>query len=171
MECCTTGELTRNSVRDACSRAICVATETSLNGDIFGVVVDALPTLGKSRTMATIAADLSGLSEKELSVTVLIHRKETLNQLEQWAEEAGLDPHQLPRFDDDCLTAKSDFGETWTDRIHDLRERGISPGQLHANPKYTLPCVEDRTWSLGSGMGRLPRPQCSRWPPDAHLRS
>lgn len=102
MRCCTDGELSRNSARDACSRAIRTSIEASLDDDVFGVVVNAIPTLGKSRTAATIATDLSDLLGEELDVSVLTHRKETRDQIKRWAEEAGLNPHQLPRFDEDC---------------------------------------------------------------------
>ncbi|SDR06126.1 helix-turn-helix transcriptional regulator [Natronobacterium texcoconense] len=146
MGCCTDGDLSHDSAREACSRAIHDAIKTALKDDVFGVLVDALPTLGKSRTVATIADDLSHLSaEEEVDITVLTYRKETRNQIEEWAEQAGLDSHQLPIFDDDCPTADGAFGEDWEDRVHDFRDRGIPPGRLHADPTYNLPCSEDQT--------------------------
>lgn len=146
MGCCVKGELTQVSARAACTDSIRSAIDRTLNDDIFGVLVDALPTLGKSRTVATIADDLrSHSSDGTPKITILIHRRETRNQIEGWAAEAGLDPHQLPRFDSDCPTANGEFGDEWRDRVHELRKRGISPGRLHSDPRYELPCSEDRT--------------------------
>lgn len=145
MGCCVGDELTQVSARSVCTETIHDAVETALADDVFGVLVDALPTLGKSRTVATMADELAPLSSnEELHVTVLTHRTETRNQIERWATEAGLDVQQLPRFDSDCPTANGEFGTAWEERVHDFRRRGISPGELHANPGYELPCSEDQ---------------------------
>lgn len=144
--CCVDGELTRTTARAACTRTIREAIETGLEDDTVGVVVDALPTLGKSRTAATLPDELQAVSPagEDLPITILTHRKETRNQVEAWATDAGFDVHQLPIFDDDCPTAAGKFGAAWADRVHDLRSRGISPRQLHVNPTHDLPCSAEQ---------------------------
>lgn len=152
MGCCVDDELTQATARTACMETIHAAVETALADDAFGVLVDALPTLGKSRTVATLADTLSSrTSGDKLNVTILTHRTETRDQIEEWAQEAGLDVHQLPRFDSDCPTAEGEFGDVWRERVHDLRRRGISPGELHANPRYDLPCSTDQTCPYVAG--------------------
>ena len=141
MGCCVGDNLAQASARAQCAETIYDAVETALDDDVFGVLIDALPTLGKSRTVATLADKLSSrTSGDELSVSVLTHRTETRDQIEKWAEEAGLDVRQLPRFDSDCPTANGEFGDVWKERVFDLRRRGISPGELHSNPQHNLAC-------------------------------
>jgi DNA-binding transcriptional ArsR family regulator len=141
MGCCTDDELTQASARKACTETIHEAVEEALNDDVFGVLVDALPTLGKSRTVAKMVNEHPAFgSDGELGITVLTHRKETRNQIVEWADESGLDPYQLPIFDDDCPTANGEFGEDSKERVNDLRDRSITPSQIHA--EYDLPCSE-----------------------------
>jgi hypothetical protein len=149
MGCCVEGDLTRETAREACRTVVHEAVEEALSGDVFGVLVDALPTLGKSRTVARITRSLVRDSGKPQPVTVLTHRKETRDQLEAWADEAALNPHQLPRFDDDCPTARGEFGDDWADRVADERQRGISPSELHATGR--LPCTDDGTCPYVAG--------------------
>ena len=153
MGCCVDGELSRTTARAACTQTIHEAIETGLQDGSFGVVVDALPTLGKSRTVATLPDDLRALAPagEDLHITILTHRKETRNQVEAWAADAGFDAHQLPIFDDDCPTAAGEFGATWADRVHDLRSRGISPRQLHVNPTHDLPCSAEQPCAYVTG--------------------
>jgi hypothetical protein len=149
MSCCVGDEFTQESARSLCTETIHDAVETALEDDVFGVLVDALPTLGKSHTVATMADELC--SDDPLEIAIFTHRIETRNQIETWATAAGLDAQQLPRFDSDCPTATGEFGATWEDRVADLRQRGISPGELHANPQYELPCSEDQKCSYVEG--------------------
>jgi hypothetical protein len=152
MDCCVEGKLTRQSARTACRDAIYDAARTALEDDVFGVLVDAVPTLGKSRTVATIAEDLSAVSgEARTAVTVLTHRKETRDQIEEWAAEAGLEPHQLPRLDDDCPSARGDHGQREADDMRKLRRRGLSPGMIHANPRYEFSCSNGQTCPYTEG--------------------
>lgn len=73
--CCVGDELTQVSTRWVCTETIHDAVETALAGDVFGVLVDALPTLGKLYTIAMMAAELLPLSSgEELHAIVLTHR-------------------------------------------------------------------------------------------------
>ncbi len=146
MDCCTNRTLTRASARDRCTRSIHRAVKTALSDETFGVVVDALPTLGKSRTAATLTATTeNSFVPNGTGVTILTHRKETRNQLEQWAEQVDLTPHQLPILDEDCPTAAGAFGKRWSKKVQELRSRGLYPGHLHSNPRFDLPCTRNQT--------------------------
>lgn len=94
------------------------------------VLIDGLPTTGKSTVSATIAGG-------SYPVLYLTQRHEVRAEQESRAEEA----HQLPAFTHDCQTARGDFGGDEKDRVKDLYDRGVTPQRIHE--VYDLPCESE----------------------------
>ena len=106
------------------------------------VLVEALPTMGKSYGAIQAAADTGE------PVTVLTGRghKEQYEQFREWAEEHGLSYYTLPSFTRDCGTANGEHGEEWADTVGDWYARGATPKEIHKSAEYVLgrplPCQE-----------------------------
>lgn len=114
--------------------------ECALNTYDERVLVEALPTLGKSSGVIRAAAE----TDEPITVLTGRGRKEQYEQFEQWCDEQGLTHKTLPAFAHDCPTARGDHGNDWQDRVLDWYRRGATPQDIH---KYTeqelgrpLPC-------------------------------
>jgi hypothetical protein len=97
-------------------------------------LVEALPTTGKSYGCIKAAA------EENVPITVLTGRghKEQYQQFREWADEFGLDAHQLPAFTQTCPTARGDHGREWRGQIMDWYRRGASPQTIHNRAESAL---------------------------------
>ena len=105
------------------------------------VLVDALPSMGKSRGVIEWAA------RTENSVTVLTARHELYGQYTDWCDELKLSSRILPSFHDDCPSANGVHGQDWEKRITQVyNQRDLLPGEIHNNADELfdeeLPCQE-----------------------------
>lgn len=106
------------------------------------VLVEALPSIGKSRGVVEWAAE----SGKPL--TIFTARHDLFDQYKGWCERNGLRSRVLPSFHNDCETANGTHGESWADRVRKVyREKGLLPGELHKQAGELfgepLPCQQD----------------------------
>ncbi|QLG49090.1 bifunctional DNA primase/polymerase [Natrinema halophilum] len=114
------------------------------------VLVEALPTLGKSYGAVKAAAETGN------PVTILTTRgnKEQYGQIEEWCEKFGLTHKRLPAFTRHCETARGDHGEDWKQTVLDWYNRGATPKQIHALAEQAhgseLPCQHDGQCELAS---------------------
>jgi hypothetical protein len=120
-----------STARDRCKEMVIDAFES---GDY--VLVDALPTLGKSH--GTVAA----AEHTELPTTILMGRghKEQYGQYREWCAERDLSCYRLPSFHEDCPTANGQNGDDWKERLHDCHNRGLSASLIHE--ELEPPCVD-----------------------------
>jgi hypothetical protein len=106
------------------------------------VLVDALPTMGKS--YGTVAA--AARSGRPVSILTGRGRVEQYEQLRQWCSEHGLDYLTLPAFTRDCPTASGEHGDDWRDRVMSWYGRGATAGHIHAHAEQVtdepLPCQQ-----------------------------
>jgi hypothetical protein len=106
------------------------------------VLVEALPTMGKSYGAVKAAADTGE------AVTILTGRgrKEQYQQFKDWAAEHDLDVYTLPAFTHDCDTANGEHGEEWAETVRDWYHRGATPKEIHKSAEYVtgepLPCQQ-----------------------------
>lgn len=98
------------------------------------VLIEALPTMGKSYGSVAAAADTVQ------SVTILTGRgrKEQYDQLREWCKEHNLDYYTLPSFTHDCLTANGEHGDDWRETVMDWYRRGARPQEIHKSAEYIL---------------------------------
>jgi len=126
-----TGEedLTVERARERTVEAIADAYE---RGD--RVLVEALPTMGKSYGAVKAAA------ETGQRVTVLTGRgrEEQYAQYKEWCDEFGLSYYTLPAFTRDCDTANGEHGDEWAERVRDWYRRGATPKEIHKSAEYVL---------------------------------
>lgn len=138
-------ELSLEAARERCQQVIRDAVE---QGD--RAVIDALPTLGKSYSAATAAADV------DVGVTYLTHRYENREQAATEAREAGLDVYTLPVFTRDCPTASGAEGDDWADTFRALYEAGLRPSEIHerhpeAPCQHEGRCPHAAKWDVDPG--------------------
>ena len=121
--------LSIDDAREQTREAIADAYET---GD--RVLVEALPTLGKSYGAIAAADDV------DESITFLTGRgrKEQYEQVRRWADERGLDTYTLPSFFEDCDTANGEHGGEWADRVRAWYTRGATPQTIHKHAEDVL---------------------------------
>ena len=106
------------------------------------VLIEALPTMGKSYGAIKAAADTGE------QVTVLTGRghKEQYDQFQEWCDDHDLDHYTLPSFTRDCDTANGEHGQEWADTVGELYRRGATPKEIHKSAEYVLdrplPCQE-----------------------------
>jgi len=130
-------DLSIDAARERTTDAIADAYE---RGD--RVLIEALPTLGKSYGAIAAAA------ETDEAITVLTGRgrKEQYAQIRDWCERHGLDYYTLPSFKRDCDTANGEHGEDWVATVDDWYARGATPQTIHAHAESELgrplPCQE-----------------------------
>jgi len=128
------------TVEDARERTVDAIADAYTSGD--RVLVEALPTMGKSYGAVKAAADTGQ------QVTVLTGRghKEQYEQFREWCDEHGLDYYTLPSFTRDCDTANGEHGEEWADTVREWYRRGATPKEIHKSAEYVLnrplPCQE-----------------------------
>jgi len=128
------------TVEDARERTVDAIADAYTSGD--RVLVEALPTMGKSYGAVKAAADTGQ------QVTVLTGRghKEQYQQFREWCDEHGLDYYTLPSFTRDCDTANGEHGEEWADTVREWYRRGATPKEIHKSAEYVLdrplPCQE-----------------------------
>lgn len=108
------------------------------------VLIEALPSIGKSRGVVEWAA------ESGESLTVLTSRNDLFNQYISWCRELGLTPRKLPSFHDDCATANGEHGDKWRANVRGVyRDSGLRPGEIHGQAKMLfgqeLPCNKNGT--------------------------
>ena len=106
------------------------------------VLVEALPTMGKSYGAVKAAA------ETGQQVTILTGRghNEQYDQFKQWCDEFNLDYYTLPSFPRDCTTVNGTHGDDWADTVESWYQRGATPKKIHKSAEYVLdhplPCEE-----------------------------
>ncbi|SNR48038.1 MarR family transcriptional regulator [Halorubrum vacuolatum] len=106
------------------------------------VLVEALPTMGKSYGAVKAAA------ETETPVTILTGRghKEQYDQFTKWCDEFDLKYYTLPSFTRHCSTANGTHGDDWADTVLNWYVRGATPKKIHKTAEYVLdrplPCHE-----------------------------
>jgi len=99
------------------------------------LILEALPTLGKSRGAVKAAA------ETDEPVTILTSRKELYEQVEDKGDEFGVEVQRLPSFFDECPTASGAHGNEWKERVKKLYNSGATGRDIHAYAEP--PCQED----------------------------
>ena len=120
---------------------------TEAIADAYGsgdrVLVEALPTMGKSYGAIAAAAE----TDEQVTVLTGRGRKEQYAAFKQWADEQGLDYYQLPSFTHDCETANGEFGAGWADTVKAWYNRGATPKQIHKAAESVLgeplPCQQE----------------------------
>lgn len=133
-------ELTKDAVRAACRDGIRSAIETQLDdADSTPIVIDGLPTIGKTHQASRVAAEL------DEQVAILTHRYETRDDhLAALKDHFEGNPVEIPTFDRTCPTKRGEHGERWKDRLSEYRARGASPTYLHHYFRDTLPCMDGK---------------------------
>jgi hypothetical protein len=128
------------SINNARERTVTAIADAYTSGD--RVLVEALPTMGKSYGAVKAAADTDD------QVTILTGRglKEQYQQFRDWCDEHGLSHYTLPSFKRDCDTANGEHGEDWASTADGWYNRGATPKQIHAQGEYVLghplPCQQ-----------------------------
>jgi hypothetical protein len=115
-------DLSIDAARERTTDAIADAYE---RGD--RVLVEALPTMGKSYGAVAAAA------ETDEPVTILTGRgrKEQYDQFKEWCADHGLTYKELPSFTHDCPTAAGEHGAEWAETVTDWYRRGATPQAIH----------------------------------------
>lgn len=127
--------LTQQEARDRTADAIADAYR---HGD--RVLIEALPTLGKSYGAVTAAGDTG----RPTTVLTGRGRKEQYDQLKEWCDQHGLDSYVLPSFAEHCPTASGEHGDEWAERVPGYYHREATPKEIHKSAEYVfgepLPC-------------------------------
>lgn len=132
------GEFTQVTVWNACRDGIRDAIETQLDDEQAPpVIIDGLPTIGKTRHTTEIAFDL------DVPAAILTHRYETRDEHLDLAAKHQKAVVEVPTLDRDCPTRRGDHGAGWAERINDYRSREASPTYLHYYLQDALPCMQD----------------------------
>ena len=118
---------------EQCAEMLRVAINEQLAGESSPVLIDAIPTTGKTHAAASVVGEL------DEQVIVLSHLHETRNTLEERIESESV--VRLPSLKHDCPTVNGDnpFGE----ELLDQNARGGSPYFLHKRRQNELPCMEE----------------------------
>jgi hypothetical protein len=121
--------LTIDSARERTADAIADAFEA---GD--RVLIEALPTMGKSRGAIEAAA------ETGVPVTMLTGRgnQEQYEQLREWCDERGLRAKVLPSVWRDCETFQGEHGEGVEETVKGWYRRGATGKDIHRDAEYEL---------------------------------
>ena len=129
------------TIDDARERTVDAIADAYGRGD--QVLVEALPTMGKSYGAVKAAA------ETDEPVTILTGRghKEQYAQFKAWCDEHGLNYKVLPSFTEHCPTASGAHGEEWRDTVLGWYDRGATPQAIHKFAEDVLgrplPCQVD----------------------------
>ena len=110
----------------------------SVLNDQRRVLVDGIPSIGKSYGIVKVAA------ETETPLIIFTARHDLYEQYEQWCAEHELDCYTLGSFHHDCETANGTHGEEWKEAVTDLYDSNVTGSEIH---KYAeqhfgkqLPC-------------------------------
>lgn len=106
------------------------------------VLIEALPSIGKSRGVVEWAADTGN------PLTVFTARHELFDQYSVWCDEKDLSSRKLPSFYNDCKTMAGEYGEEWVVKLEKVyREKGLLPGEIHTEDcelfGEPLPCQQE----------------------------
>ena len=128
------------TVQDAHERTAAAIADAYTTGD--RVLVEALPTMGKSYGAVKATAD----TDTQVSIFTGRGHKEQYQQLREWCDDHGLDYYTLPSFTRDCDTANGEHGDDWKDTVRGWYHRGATPKEIHKSAEYVLdrplPCQE-----------------------------
>lgn len=131
-------KLDRETVRDACRETVRVAIQKQLDDEEASpIVVDGLPTIGKTHQATAVAAEL------DASVAILTHRYETRDEHLALADQFDKHVVEIQTFDRTCPTKRGEHGDGWAEKLDGYRTRGASPTYLHHYLQEALPCMED----------------------------
>jgi hypothetical protein len=119
-------ERTRDAIADAYRR-----------GD--RVLIEALPTLGKSYGAVAAAADTG----EPITMLTGRGRKEQYEQIREWCRERGLTYKTLPSFLRECDTANGEHGADAAERVRAAYRRGATGQEIHRDG--SPPCMADST--------------------------
>lgn len=127
--------------RKAASQRVYESVEQGFNEN-HPVLIDALPSIGKSYNIIKWAADTGN------PVTVFTARHELFEQYTKWAEDRNLHCVTLPSFHDDCDTANGEHGKVWQGEVREkYRQTGLLPAEIHHRAKdlfdEQLPCQQE----------------------------
>ena len=130
-------DLSIKAARDRTTNAIADAYDQH-----YQVLVEALPTMGKSYGAVKAAAETG----QQVTILTGCGRKEQYQQFRDWADEHGLSRYTLPAFTHDCDTANGEHGAEWRERVMDWYRRGATPKEIHLLAESVLgrplPCQE-----------------------------
>lgn len=145
MGCCLPTDADQREAWTACENTIAEAIYAQHAAEaVAPVLIDALPTLGKTTAAAQLAPDLCTLDAGSgvTYLTRLVRNREQFQaELEASdAETSSLIVMQLPRFHTDCPTAAGEYGDPEQQRLLELYRRGISLWVLHSHQTLQLPC-------------------------------
>jgi hypothetical protein len=120
-----TPNITLDEAQNRCQKAIRRALAQSQHS-----LIDALPAQGKSRGVVEWAA------ENDTPLTVFAPRRELLNnEYAEWCDELGLSYYMAPAFPRDCTCALGEHGDGWKNRVFQLYNSGVTPGEIHGLAK------------------------------------
>jgi hypothetical protein len=122
--------ITRQEARDRRQEIL----QEAFHGD-DAVLVEALPTLGKSYGAVKTAA------ETGLPVTILTQRRDLYDDVRDWCRDFGLSTHQLPAMTKKCPTYTESPDSPEARKLVDLYERGATPREIHET--LDLPCQQN----------------------------
>lgn len=129
------GTLLQDDVWRACEVGIEKAIQDQLENGLAPVVIDGLPTVGKTTSAGNV------VNSMDAPATILTHLHDTRNAHIENATEAGVDMVKLPSLEKDCPTASGEYGDEWQDKIKQYNQRGASPKFLHMRLQDELPCM------------------------------
>lgn len=133
-DCCKYDIQNKDEVQNKCRTDILEAVIDQIEGDQDPILIDALPTLGKSHNVAGLSKEID---EK---ILILTRRHENRDEAERKIEE---EVGQFPRLREDCSTYRGEHGHPHERELKDFLKRGIPPGYIHANFSEDLPCGID----------------------------
>jgi hypothetical protein len=126
------GEEPAVTLQDARDRTTDAIADAYGSGD--RVLIEALPTMGKSYGAVKAAADTG----EPITFLTGRGRKEQYQQIREWCDEHGLTHRTLPAFTRDCETANGEHGEEWSDTVGEWYARGATPKAIHAYAEDVL---------------------------------
>lgn len=133
--CCFTAresERSQEAVWRRCAEEIQTAVEDQLTGESGPVLVDAIPTTGKTHAAARVT---SAIDEPILIVSHLHETRDTL------VREIDSDTLvRLPALERDCPTVTDDH--PLSEELSNQNARGASPYFLHQRRRNELPCMD-----------------------------
>ena len=145
MPSCCSNDITKEFARNRCRNLILESIrEKSETEETVLTIIDALPTLGKSRSTAGIIAPPYPSLSDDARFAFLTHRRknrtETKNRIREVATSAGVQTEiqMAPILENDCPTARGEHGPGPQTALEHGRSRGIAPSYLHY--ESDLPC-------------------------------